>query len=1002
MEQTFLRVDVDDGESFATLADKVRRELFASLRHARHSVSDRGLSYVTLNLLRLPAPDFGELNARVELTPLACSPRVQGAGRGDLRDTFGVHVIGFDERAPLTIGFDFHRETFDAALQERAKRHFLALCDALLTDLERGLDGVELCDETERAQVLALGRGPEPASRAPDALEQIEAAARHRPGHPALRSLGKTLGYSELLGAAGRLAARLAQEGVGRGQRVAFCTPRGLDEPLSMLAAWIVGAAYVPLDPSHPRERTRLILEDAQPRLVITHSTLADRLPTGHSLLLLDCERAAIDALAPLPFAPPADPEDIAYVLFTSGSTGRPKGVEIPRRAIANFLRAMAQRPGLGPADRMLAITTTTFDISALELLLPLCVGALVQIADRETVLDPYLLRETLERDGITVLQATPTTFRLLLEAGFGRRGSKLKLLCGGEAISRGLADKLLATGAELWNMYGPTETTIWSTHARLRAGAGPISIGSPIDATQVYVLSAGGALAPFGVSGELCIGGAGLARGYLGRPDLSAERFIKNPQDPGGGLVYRTGDLARLLPNGDLECLGRLDHQVKVRGFRIELGEIEACLRQQPELREVIVHALARGDEPHLVAYYVAGRDLEDVLREAAQQKLPSYMQPAAYVRLSALPLNTNGKVDRAALPVPKSDRREPDRAQRFASAAEQRMAELFQEVLAAGAVPLERDFFALGGDSVRAMQLRRRIHETFHVELPLSVLFDAPSVRSLVAALRQSDMRPSPLFLQLRPGLRDAAPLICVMGIALYRDLALALETERAVYGVHVPLGLRSGISAPSVEEIARRYTELILERVPRGPYNLAGLCFGGLVAFEVAHQLLRQGHEVRTLAVFDGLLPRGVRYQPLSHARALLEQPEHILQRLRERGERLLRRLRGTEDVADELDLNLQGSQAARLAGRYDARARQLPIPFLLFRASEREEAPWYRVDARLGWGELGAPVTMHSVPGSHLSILRAGNVRAVAEILSQQLADEPARVSRPPLL
>jgi amino acid adenylation domain-containing protein len=989
MEQTFVHVDIDEDETFSSLADKVRRELFGSLRHAKHCVSDRGLSYVTLNLLRLPAPDFTGLRARVELTPLASMPRDVNAGRGDLRDTFGVHMIGFDEREALSIGFDFHRATFDSELRERAKGHFLKLFDAMSADLEARVDEVELTDERERAALLVLGRGREPLEPAPDALLQILQIADARSGYPAVRSAGQTWTYGALIEAVGKLAARLSELGVGRGARVSFCTPRGFDELLSMLAVWTVGGAYVPIDSSHPAERIRLILEDAAPRLLITHAELRERLsvPQGCQVLLLDLEREAIDALPPLALGPPADLEDAAYVLFTSGSTGRPKGVEVPRRAIANFLRSMAHTPGLLPTDRLLAVTTTSFDIAALELLLPLYVGAVVQIADRETVLDPYLLRDTLERDGITVLQATPTTWRLLLEAGFGRKRTPLKMLCGGEAISRELANKLLAAGGELWNMYGPTETTVWSSVMRLGQGDEPIAIGHPIDATQMYVLGPRGALEPLGVTGELCIGGAGVARGYLGRPELTRERFIRNPQGSADDVIYRTGDLARYLPSGELQCLGRVDQQVKLRGFRIELGEIEAALRRVSKVSDLVVHAQGPSHDPRLVAYYVGEESAEAELRRAAQRWLPSYMQPSAYVKLVALPVNTNGKVDRKALPEPvQVEATLPDPHQ-FDNVMEMRMATLFQQVLGGIRVPPDRDFFTLGGDSVRAMQLRRLIHETFQIELPLSVLFDAPTVRGLIVALRDENVRPSPLFLQLRRG--EHPPLICIMGIALYRDLALGLDTERAVYGMHVPLGLRSGIAAPSVEKIARRYTELILERVPQGPYHLAGLCFGGLVAFEVAHQLLRLGHQVDTLAVFDGLLPRGVQYSPSVHLRSLVQAPGRIAARLKARVEKLTQRFKRS-DAEAELDLLLQGHEAARLARDYDARARPLPIPFTLFRASEREEAPWYNIDARLGWGDLGSPVTVYSVPGKHRSLLEAANVKSVAELLSKELS------------
>jgi amino acid adenylation domain-containing protein len=1005
MEQTFLRVHIDDGETFATLASKVGSELLGALRHASHCISDRGQSHATLNLLRLPAPELDGLDVEVELGPLStwlgARPSLPRAlGLGDLRDTFGVHVIGFDESAPLRIGFDFHADTFDAALQTRARGHFFALFDALLTDPARALDAVDLLAPDERAELLCLGRGREPAAPPPDPLLCFRQVLAARAAHTALRFAGQGISYDELFAAARRLATRLFALGARPGTRVAFCLARGPDELLTMLASWIAGAAYVPLDASHPAARLQLILEEATPEVLVTHSDLRERLPVPPAarVLLLDQARAELARLPPLPLpdADTIDPEQPAYVLFTSGSTGRPKGVVVARRAIANFLASMAEAPGLAPEDRLLAVTTTTFDIAGLELLLPLWVGASVQIADRETVLDADKLRETLERDAITVMQATPTSFRLLLEAGFGRERHALKMLCGGEAISSELAARLLAAGGELWNMYGPTETTVWSTIQRLAASDETIRIGRPIDATQVYVLGPERGLEPQGVTGELYIGGAGLALGYLGREALTRERFVQNPYGPPGALIYRTGDLARFLPDGTLECLGRVDHQIKLRGFRVELGEIESCLRAVPALREVVVVAAGPAEDPRLVAYWVGAEDAEPALRESAGRALPGFMQPAAYVRLAALPLNTNGKIDRGQLPEPDWSRLFGAPRQQFASDLELRMAGLFQEVLDGPEVPVDKDFFLLGGDSVRAMRLRRRIHEEFGSELPLSVLFERPSVRSLAAALDSRSLPRGPLFVRLRAGDARAAPLICVMGVAVYRDLALALSGERAVYGAHVPLALAPGQRAPSVEEIAARYTALILERVPRGPYHLLGLCFGGLVAFEVAHQLLARGHEVQTLAVLDGLLPRGVRYAPLTHARALLDDPSRLARRVRERVQKLTRRDRREPATPAEAELDLQGKEAARLARSYDRHARALPVPVVVFRATERQEARWYSIDSALGWAALGAPVCVHSVPGSHLGILQRGSVAPIAALLSAAL--EPGMAER----
>ncbi|HEX6240682.1 MAG TPA: amino acid adenylation domain-containing protein [Polyangiales bacterium] len=999
MEQTFLSLEVDEGETFASLADKVRGELSRSLRHARHCVSDRGLAYVSLNLLRLPQLSLPDLDVELSLNPLSSLIGDEVTGAGDLRDTFGLSVIGFDEQKPLRLAFDFHRKTFDSALQARAKQHFLALCDAMLDEPEREIARVELTSAEERAELLARGAGPEPAAPAPDLLEQLTQVAAERPARPAVSCQAHSVTYADLVARVGKLTTRLMELGVGRGTRVAICLPRGVDEPLVMLATLAAGGAYVPLDGAHPEARLRLILAEAAPQLIVTQRALLPALivPGAARVLVLEEEEAEIEQLQPTPLALPVDPQQPAYVLFTSGSTGRPKGVEIPRGALANFLRSMAHTPGLTPSDRLLAVTTTTFDIAALELFLPLWVGATSVIAERETVLDPRRMADTLARERISLLQATPTTYRLLLEAGFAAaRG--MKLLCGGEAMSHALAERLLATGAEVWNMYGPTETTVWSSLSRLRQGE-PVTLGGPIDATRLYVRDAHGSLVPDGVAGELCIAGRGVALGYLNRPELSAQRFVQDPDAPAGERMYRTGDLVRYAPSGALVYLGRLDQQVKIRGFRIELGEIEACLRAVPGVREAVVdaRALKGSEERVLVAYWLGEGEQESRLRAAAQRALPSYMQPAAYVQLAELPLNSNGKIDRARLPEPLQLRAPEQGPCVFADALEERMAGLFRAALGGREPGPEQDFFELGGDSVRAIALRRSIHETFDVELPLRTMFERPTVRGLVAALTAHGERAAPLFLELRRGDPQRAPLICIMGIALYRDLAQALDGGRSVYAAHVPLH-----NAPpetlSVQEIARRYVELILARVPRGPYHLAGLCFGGLIAFEIAHQLMECGHAVGTLAIFDGLLPGGARYSPLDHVRAVRRHPAGVWQRAQQRLAALRRRGAAVEPEPEQAgELSLRTELTARLTRAYVTRARPLPLPFTLFRATRREEAPWYRLSPALGWEALGAAIEVRTVDGTHLSILRSGQVEPIARVMSDRMIRDPADTS-----
>jgi amino acid adenylation domain-containing protein len=1014
MEQTFLAVEIEDGETFASLAAKVRGELFAGLRHGQHCVSDRGLTYVTLNLLRMPSPRFEGLDTELKLVPAPATGVELPHLHGDGRDRFGIHVFGFEREERLRVGFDFHRNTFDAGLRERAKGHFLALFDAMLSELETPLDAVCLVSPEEKKRVLALGRGAEPGGVIPDLVTRVLEMSRKHPHAPAILSGGEVIDYQTLVKRTAQLAQKLVNLGVTREARVGVCVPRGADEPIAMLATLWAHATYVPLDPSHPSERIRIILDDARPEVLITHAPLVAQLdlPADTRVLLLDEERsqlAELKELQPLDY----NPNSLAYVLFTSGSTGRPKGVEIPRGAFANFLRSMAHTPGMAESDRLLAVTTITFDIAGLELFLPLWVGASVRIADRETTLDAQKLKAVLEREPITMLQATPTTWRLLLEAGYKGGARPLRKLCGGEAMSPELARGLVATGGELWNMYGPTETTVWSTLERINSeSVKRITVGRAIDHTQIYVLDARGEVLPEGAVGELCIGGKGVARGYRERPELTAEKFIQNPHGAPGDRVYRTGDLARFLAGGELECLGRIDHQVKIRGFRIELGEIESCLRGVPFVRDVVVVARFQGPEARLVAYWVGEGDVSE-LQARVKKTLPSYMHPSQYVQLGEFPLNTNGKVDRKRLPEPSEPEVRESRVHaRFDSDAELRIASMFREVLGTSAVDGDTDFFLLGGDSVRVIELRRRIHEAFGVELSLGTMFDSPTVKRLAASLGPRGDANGPVCVALRRGSSQAAPLFCVLGVALYHPLAQALEGDRTVYGLHVPYSIRQPYNIePSVEHVASLYVDALQKQVPHGPYHLAGLCFGGVVAYEMARQLLLRGEQVLTVSLFDAWLPRSVSRDPKARLRSLLararKDPASAVGKAREAMARVLEDVRqklGPRWVKDAEpgtgadDLLVTGPLARAMMYAFDRHVRAIDRPITLFRALERTEPDWWTLDWDLGWGQVVEQVTVHPIEGSHLGILKAPYVSRVAVELDRALTDsEKGRAS-----
>ncbi|MHB9858115.1 amino acid adenylation domain-containing protein [Streptomyces sp. YIM S03343] len=521
---------------------------------------------------------------------------------------FDLELQVFDRPDGLSGWFEYNADLFDGATIEQLSTSLRVLVEEITDAPDRRLSELSLLTEEQQRR---LAREPNDTRRAwPDlrlAHHAFEERARATPEAEALRCGEQTLTYAELDRRANRLAHHLHRLGVGRGDLVGICTERTPEMVVAVLGTLKSGAAYVPLDPAYPSERLAFMLADSGLKLLLTQRTVLAGLP--EPAVKVVCLDEAGEALEAEPATRPdveSQGEDLAYIIYTSGSTGRPKGVQIPHRALANFLRSMGERPGIGPDDTLVAVTTLCFDISMLELLLPLTTGARVILADRETASDGRRLRAVLSESGATLMQATPSTWRLLLDAGWSPRPG-FRMLCGGEALPADLARRLSRDGGELWNMYGPTETTIWSAVARIVEGT--VFLGEPIANTELHVLDARGALVPPGVPGELHIGGSGLARGYLGRPELTAERFVPHPFPIGlGNRLYRTGDLVRRRGDGSLEFLGRIDHQVKLRGFRIELGEIEAVLARQSAVRQAVV--TVREDTPgdqRLVAYVVA-----------------------------------------------------------------------------------------------------------------------------------------------------------------------------------------------------------------------------------------------------------------------------------------------------------------------------------------------------------------------------------------------------------
>ncbi len=687
---------------------------------------------------------------RLDLPGLSLTELSAETGTAKFDLTFSVAETGDG----LSGRLDYATDLFDPGSAEALVARFERVLEAIAADPSQRIGAIDLLDAAERRQLLAQWNDAArtvPPSTLPELFER---QARHTPDATALVFGEQSLSYAALNRRANRLAHRLRELGVGPDALVGVCFNRSLEMVIALLAALKAGGAYMPLDPAYPRERLAFMLEDASPAVVLTQAGLLDGVAdaAATTIILLDRDEAAFAEYAahdpqrvraPARLAPAhLAPEHLAYVIYTSGSTGRPKGVGVSHGNVVNFLHAMREAPGITERDVLLAVTSLSFDIAGLELWLPLTSGACVVVASREASADPERLCALIERHGVSMMQATPSAWRLLLAYRWPAR--PLTVLCGGEVLSPMLAQQMLAHVPTVWNLYGPTETTIWSSIQRIASEQPRVAIGRAIANTQLHILDSGLNPTPVGVAGELYIAGDGLARGYLRRAGLSAERFLPNPFGAPGARMYRTGDLARWLPDGAVDYLGRIGHQVKIRGFRIELGEIEATLAAHPEIGEAAVAAHDDGLAGLRLVGYVVPRAPDasrheagaapDVraLREHCLSRLPDYMVPSHFVLLDRLPLTANGKLDRKALlppaQVPAGVGRDAPEGE-----IEQILADIWAEVLQRDAIGRHDNFFELGGHSLLAIQVVTKTKKAFDVDIPVGQLFANPTIAAL-----------------------------------------------------------------------------------------------------------------------------------------------------------------------------------------------------------------------------------------------------------------------------
>ncbi len=970
------------------------------------------------------------VEAEIETSANGGAPRLQVAFAAGAVEPGCELLVTVEERLEgLVAVADFDRNVLDPeAVRQLLSRLPILLADAV-DDPARRIGVLSLLAPEERARMLEEWNDtahPFPDRRAD---ELIAAQAAAHPTKVAVEFEGEQLTYSRLDTLANGLAHLLQELGVGPDMLVAICVERSLDMLVGLLGIMRAGGAYVPIDPAFPADRRRFMLEDAAVQAVVTQESLLPELDlAGTRAICLDRDAARIADAGSTPPTCTATPESLAYVIYTSGSTGKPKGVQIPHRALVNFLTTMAHEPGMDAGDVLVAVTTLSFDIAGLELYLPLATGARVVIAPQTTASDPRRLAELIERTGATVVQATPTTWRMLVDSGWpGIPG--LKALCGGEALPAVLAEQLIDRGLELWNMYGPTETTIWSAVGRVQPGE-PLTIGRPIANTTLYVLDDGMQPVPVGLAGELHIGGDGLARGYLNRPELTAERFVPHPFDPDSGArVYKTGDLVRYRDDGAIDFLGRRDHQVKVRGFRIELGEIETALGRQPDVGAAV--AITREDTPgnvNIVGYVVPADGRLPVpadLRRALTDILPAYMVPSSVVVLDELPLTPNGKIDRKALPAPSSERSAEETIVAPRTPLEERLVRIWERELEISPIGVTDDFFDLGTTSIVAARLFARLDRELGTTLPLGAVFQAPTIERLALLLEGGSTNESrwTSLVPIQPN-GSKPPIFCVHGgagtVLHLQPLARRLGPDQPFYGLQ-SRGLYGG--APplrTVEEMSEHYLAELRTVQPHGPFRLAGYCFGSIVAYDMAQRLVAEGEEVEVLAAFNGPSPVWLRtygsigrqpsrrpqrvVAPPRRSRAkrvagVLASPSKQRHWARHLGWRLRsdfvwpRRVRRSLRLGRPLPENLREEYFLGIHAVAELAYEPEPYPgeMTVFHGAGLYD------DAMLGWEGLAASVESVAVPGEHAgnrTMMAEPYVGQVSERLEELLADGAA--------
>jgi amino acid adenylation domain-containing protein len=955
-----------------------------------------------------------------------------GTARFDLTLSMGENEQG------LIGSLVYNTDLFDVATISRMAGHFQTLLAGIVTNLQQRLSELPLLTDAERQQLLVQWNDTKTDYPKDQCIHELfEAQAERTPNAVAVVFENEQLTYRELNRRANQVAHHLHTLGVGPEVCVGICMERSLEMVVGLLGIVKAGAAYVPFDPAFPKERLTSVLEEVQTSVLLTQQRLVKNLPK-HQVHLI-CMDTGWEAIAQESEENPvseATTENLVYVIFTSGSTGRPKGVAVEHRQLINYLNSILERLDLSAGVNFALVSAFTADLGNTAIFPALCTGGCLHVVSQERASNPDALSDYFRRHPIDCLKIVPSHLAALLASSDHPEQilPRRRLVLGGEASSWDLIEKLRMLGLDclILNHYGPTETTVGVITYLVEQGqpmeqvkgnrSATLPLGRPIANTQVYLLDCHLRPVPIGVPGELYIGGDGLSRGYLNQPELTAEKFIPNPfSNKLGARLYRTGDLARYLPDGNIEFLGRIDHQVKLRGFRIELEEIETLLAQHPAVRETLV--IVREDSPgdkRLVGYVVPHQEqvlTSSELRSFLKKMLPDYMVPSAFMLLKALPLTPNGKIDLRALPAPDTSRAElAATCTAPRDLLELRLVQIWENLLDVHPIGVTDNFFDLGGHSLLAVRLMAQIQQQFGQDLPVATLFQGATVEHLASVLRlQSPISnfqpPTPLAGIQSCGSKQ--PFFCVHPIGgnvlCYVALARLMGSDQPFYGLQA-LGL-DGEQEPCtrIEDMAAHYIEALRIVQPEGPYFLGGWSMGGVVAFEMAQQLQKQGHRVAVLALFDSRAP--VSGSTLTGTGKLTENEDDaklLAEFLRDMtgtfakdlpvSYNSLKQLRPDEQLNYVLEqarmLALVPSDAGplqirRLLQVFKANIRAVssyvpqvyPGRMILFRASEGGTE-----GGALGWSELSVqPVQIYSVPGNHYTMLSMPSVQVLARRL-----------------